>query len=70
MNENESICTMLTHFTDTINELKALGRDVPNVGFVNKILPSLPWSWEPKVTAILEAKDLSKLKHGQLLVLS
>lgn len=41
MNENESISEMFTSFTDIMNGLKDLGRDVSNVELVNKILHSL-----------------------------
>lgn len=34
---------------------------MPNIELVNKILHSLPLSWEPNVTAFLEAKDLTML---------
>ncbi|GAV83107.1 UBN2 domain-containing protein [Cephalotus follicularis] len=46
-------------FNDIINALKGLGKVYTNHELVSKILRCLPKSWEPKVTAIEEAKDLS-----------
>lgn len=67
MMPEESISEMFTRFTDIINSLKALGKVYTNVEHVRKILWSLPKKWEPKVTAITEAKDLSKLSLDELL---
>ncbi|KAI5323313.1 hypothetical protein L3X38_032385 [Prunus dulcis] len=67
MMPEESISKMFTRFTDIINSLKALGKDYTNVEHVRKILWSLPKKWEPKVTVITEAKDLSKLSLDELL---
>lgn len=49
MGDTETISEIFTRFTDIINSLKALGKDMPNIELVNKILSSLPKSWEPKV---------------------
>ncbi|GAV65386.1 UBN2 domain-containing protein, partial [Cephalotus follicularis] len=46
---------------DIINALKGLGKVYTNHELVSKILRCLPKSWEPKVTAIEESKDLSTL---------
>ncbi|CAL2277772.1 unnamed protein product [Prunus armeniaca] len=58
---------MFTRFTDIVNSLKALGKDYANVEHGRKILWSLLKKWEPKVTAIMEARDLSKLSLDELL---
>lgn len=58
---------MFARFTDIVNNLKALGSDMPNTELINKILRSLPMSLEPKVTVILEAKDHTMLKPEQLI---
>lgn len=50
-----------------INGIRAIGRDVPKIKLVNKILCSLQKSMEAKVTVILEAKDLTKLELDQLI---
>ena len=48
----ESISDMFSRFMTIINELKSLGKIYTNADLVNKILRSLPKSWDPKVTAI------------------
>lgn len=50
-----------------MNTLKALGRDMPNFELENKILCSLPRSWESKIIVILEVKDFTQLKLEQLI---
>lgn len=67
MGDTENISEMFTRFADILNNLKALGRGTPNIEFVNNIICLLPRSWEPKVTSILKAKDLTKLKLEQLI---
>lgn len=67
MSDNEHISNTFSHFTDILNALRALSRDMPNVELLNEILPSLLHSWELKVTVNLEAKDLTKLKLDQLI---
>ena len=67
MKSKESITDMFTRFTDIVNGLKSLGRSYPNSEQVRKILRSLPKSWEAKVTAIQEAKDLNTLPIEELL---
>ena len=58
MKPSESIGDMYTRFTNVIKGLKALGKGFSNFELVTKILRSLLKSWDPKVTAIQEAKDL------------
>ncbi|GAV63419.1 UBN2 domain-containing protein, partial [Cephalotus follicularis] len=67
MLENENISSMYAHFNDIINALKGLGNVYTNHELVSKILRCLPKSWEPKVIAIEEAKDLSTLPVEDLL---
>ncbi|XP_058222936.1 uncharacterized protein LOC131332656 [Rhododendron vialii] len=68
MQPDESISDMFTRFTDIINGLKSLGKSYSNVDLVRKILRSLPKQWEPKVTAIIEAKqDLTNYSLDELL---
>ena len=61
INLNLTISVMFIRFTNITNGLKSLGRIYLNVDLVQKILRSLLDKWDPKVTAIQEAKDLSKL---------
>ena len=67
MKPDENISSMFTRFTDIINGLKSLGKEYTNVEMVRKILRCLPKAWEPKVTAIQEAKDLTKLSLDELM---
>ncbi|RVW49026.1 hypothetical protein CK203_080924 [Vitis vinifera] len=67
MKESESIVEMITRFTEIVNGLEALGRVINESEKVMKILRSLPSKWHTKVTAIQEAKDLTKLPMKELL---
>ncbi|XP_042983398.1 uncharacterized protein LOC122312814, partial [Carya illinoinensis] len=67
MNDDESISSMHTRFTNIINSLTALDKVYSKVEIVRKILNSLPKRWESKVTAILEARDLKKLEVNELI---
>ncbi|XP_075087996.1 uncharacterized protein LOC142169949 [Nicotiana tabacum] len=66
MKDDESIQDMHTRFTYIINELHSLGEIIPRNKLVRKILSVLPSSWESKVNAIIEAKDLQKLTIDEL----
>ncbi|XP_070032460.1 uncharacterized protein [Nicotiana tomentosiformis] len=67
MKEDESIQDMHTRFTSIINELHSLGKIIPRSKLVRKILSVLPGSWESKVNAITEAKDLQKPTIDELI---
>ncbi len=67
MEFNETISSMFTRFTDIVNGLKSLGKSYTNSDLVRKILRSLPRSWEAKVTAIQEARNLNKLPLEEFL---
>jgi len=67
MKYEESISDMFTRFTNIINSLKAIGKCHTNVENVRKNLRSLPKHWDAKVTAIEEAKDLTKMSLDELL---
>ncbi|XP_070025717.1 uncharacterized protein [Nicotiana sylvestris] len=66
MNDDESIQDIHTRFTSIINELHSLGEIIPRNKLVRKILNILPSSWESKVNAITEAKDLQELTIDEL----
>ncbi|XP_070040858.1 intracellular protein transport protein USO1-like [Nicotiana tomentosiformis] len=66
MKDDESIQDMRTHFTSIINELHSLGETIPRNNIVRKILSVLPSSWESKVNAIAEAKELQTLTIDKL----
>ena len=67
MKENETIVEMTTKFIDIVNGLKALGKTYKEFENVMKILRSFPSKWHTKVTAIHEAKDLTKLPMEELI---
>ncbi|KAG2669880.1 hypothetical protein I3760_14G056800 [Carya illinoinensis] len=67
INDDESISSMHTRFTNIINSLTAFGKIYSKVEIVRKILNFLPKCWESKVTAILEIRDLKKLKMNELI---
>ncbi|XP_070052373.1 MAR-binding filament-like protein 1 [Nicotiana tomentosiformis] len=67
MKDDESIQDMHTRFTSIINELHSLGEIIPKNKLVRKILSVLPGSWESKVNAITEAKDVQKLTIDELI---
>ncbi|RVW25638.1 hypothetical protein CK203_114658 [Vitis vinifera] len=54
-------------FTDIVNGLEALGNTYKESEKVMKILRLLPSKWHTKVTAIQEAKDLTKLPMKELI---
>ncbi|XP_070057649.1 uncharacterized protein [Nicotiana tomentosiformis] len=67
MKDDESIQYMRTRFTSIINEFHSLGEIIPRNKLVRKILSVLPGSWESKVNAIIEEKDLQKLTIDELI---
>lgn len=67
MKPSETIVDMYTHCTNVVNSLKALGKYFLNFKLVNKILRSIPKSWDPKVMVIQEAKDLNKFPLEELI---
>src|SRR6187397_901802 len=68
MQPKESIQEMLTRFTNIINELVSLGKQIPIDEQVRKVLRSLPQDerWRAKVTALQESKDFTKFNLEQL----
>lgn len=67
MRQEESISEMFARLSEITNGLKGLGKVCTEHDLVRKILRSLPTVWNPKVTAIEEAKDLSKLSIDELI---
>ena len=58
---------MYTRFTYITNEVKSLGKAFTTEELVRKILRFLPRTWEAKVTAIQESKDLKTLSLDELI---
>lgn len=69
MKPEEDIKTMSDQFTIIINGLKSYGKTYPNEEVLRKMLRSLPKSWEAKMTAIEETKNLETLILDELLIL-
>ncbi|KAG8500661.1 hypothetical protein CXB51_004147 [Gossypium anomalum] len=67
MKPKEDIKEMSDQFTMIINGLKFYGKTYPNEEVVRKVLYSLPTSWDPKVTAIEDAKSLKILSLDELI---
>ena len=67
MAEGETIQDMHTRFTSIINEMYSLGEIVPNGKAVRKLLSVLPETWESKVEAITEARNLDSLAMDELI---
>jgi len=65
--DRESVMDMYTRFAHITNELKSLGKSFTTYELVGKILRILPHSWEAKVTAIQEAKDMNKITPDELI---
>ncbi|XP_069144523.1 spindle pole body component 110-like [Solanum lycopersicum] len=65
--EGETIHDMFTMFYSITNELQSLGEPIRMTKQVRKLLRILPKSWESKVDAITEAKDLKVLTMDALI---
>ncbi|XP_070034239.1 uncharacterized protein [Nicotiana tomentosiformis] len=64
--EGETIQDMYTRFTTLTNELKSLGRIISEEDRVEMILTRvLPVTWESKITAIHESKNIVTLRLDQ-----
>ncbi|GJX98029.1 zf-CCHC domain-containing protein [Tanacetum coccineum] len=59
--DDETIDCAFSRFNTIITSLKALDESFSSRNHVRKFLRALPSKWRPKVTAIEESKDLSKL---------
>jgi hypothetical protein len=61
MNNDKTISNMQKKFVYLINRLHALGKPVPNEVSNNRVLRCLSRNWQPKVTTIKDANDLTTL---------
>ena len=66
MKSGESLQDMITRFTTVVNELISLGKVYTTDEQADKVLRILPRSWEIKVTAIRETKDLTNMSLDEL----
>ncbi|GJR71792.1 hypothetical protein Tco_0084157 [Tanacetum coccineum] len=62
----ETINCAFSRFNTIINSIKALDESFSSRNHVRKFLRALSSKWRPKVTAIEESKDLSKLSLDEL----
>ncbi|XP_069148101.1 uncharacterized protein [Solanum lycopersicum] len=67
MKEEETIHDMFTKLSSITNELRSMGEPISMTKQVRKVLRILPKSWESKVDAITEAKDLKVLTMDALI---
>ena len=67
MKSSKTIGDMYTQFTDVVNGLKGFGKRFSDFEHVNKILRSLPKSWDPKVTTVQKVKDLNNFPLEELI---
>ncbi|KAL4384623.1 hypothetical protein GQ457_15G012770 [Hibiscus cannabinus] len=67
MDPNDDIKSMFDWFSTIVNQLKGFGEEIPEDKLIRKLIYSLPQSWDSKKTAIIEAKDLKKLKFDELI---
>jgi len=67
MGDRETVMDMYTRFARITNELKSLGKSFTTEELVRKMLRFSPYSWEAKVTAIQEAKDMEKITLDELI---
>jgi len=67
MGDRETVMDMYSCFTHITNELKSLGKSFTTKELVRKILKFLPHSWEAKVMASQEAKDMKKITLDELI---
>ena len=67
MGDRETVMDMYTRFTHRTNELRLLRKSFTTEELVRKILRFSRHSWEAKVTAIQEAKDMNKITLNELI---
>ena len=67
LNDDEDISSLFLRVSEIVNNMKALGETIKEAIIVQKILRSLPSSFNPKVSAIEETVDLETLTMNQLL---
>ena len=52
---------MQKRFTHIVNQLASLGKVFPNEELINEVLRCLSREWQPKVTTIIESRDLTNM---------
>ena len=67
MEKHENVKEMYVRLSNLVFKSKALGKPYTELEIVWKILRILPRSFEEKVTAIQESKDLKQIKVEELI---
>lgn len=67
MGDDESIQNYYTKITTIVNEMKTFGEEISDSRIVEKILVSLPPKFDPMVSIIEEAKDISSMSVQELM---
>ena len=57
---------MQKRFTHIVNHLSPLGKIFPNEDLINKVLGCLSRQWKPKVTTIVESRDVTNMSLATL----
>jgi len=66
MQAGESIIEVQKRFTHIVNHLIGLGKTIDKEELNIKVLKCLNRAWQPKVTAIIESRDLTTLSTAAL----
>ncbi|XP_068486789.1 uncharacterized protein [Phaseolus vulgaris] len=66
MQKGESICDVQKGFSHIVNHLMSLGKKFDEEELNIKVLKCLDRTWQPKVTAISESKDLTSMTVASL----
>ncbi|KAM2173651.1 hypothetical protein ACFX1R_038467 [Malus domestica] len=67
MNDGEALSVYLTRLTDIVNQMKTLGEELTNQRLVQKILISLPKSYDSIASIIEETKDLDSIEVQEVI---
>jgi hypothetical protein len=67
MREDETVGKYFLRVEEMVNAMKALGETIEEPYLVQNILRSLPYRFNPKVSAIEEINDIKTLEFDQLL---
>jgi len=66
MQKGETICDVQKRFSHVVNHLICLGKTFDKEELNIKILKCLDRTWQPKVTAISESKELTSMTTASL----
>ncbi|KAM2898028.1 hypothetical protein COP2_007603 [Malus domestica] len=69
MNDNDSLCVYIAKLFDLINQMKSYGEDLSNQTIVQKLLISLPKSYDSIAAVIKNTKDLDTIDAHDVVVI-